>query len=60
MAEVRYIEIVKRKWLKQKWYALFIADNGLVLARTEHYHNLVDIMDMLTKYFPEWPIEENL
>lgn len=53
----RHVAIVRRKFLKQKWYALFIADNHLVLARTEHYHNRGDLEDMLDTYFPDWPIE---
>lgn len=56
--EPRYIKIVKRTRLKQKWYALFIADNGLILAQTEHYHNLGDLKDMLAKYFPYWSVED--
>lgn len=50
-------EIVRRGVLKQKWYARFIADNNLTLARTtEHYHNLGDLKAMLAKYFPDWPV----
>jgi hypothetical protein len=55
--ELKYIRIVPRKWLKQKYYALFIADNGKILAVTEHYHNLSDLERMLEKYYPDWPIE---
>jgi hypothetical protein len=57
VTELRYIEIVSRKILKQKYYARFIADNGKILAVTEHYYNLSDLERMLDKYFPEWPIE---
>jgi hypothetical protein len=53
----RRVEIVTRRLLKQKWYARFIADNGRVLARTEHYHNLEDLESMLEVYYPEWIIE---
>ena len=50
-------EIVRRGLLNQKWYARFIADNNLKLARTtEHYHNLGDLKAMLQKYFPDWPV----
>lgn len=50
-------EVVRRGLLKQRWYAVFIADNDLRLARTtEHYHNLGDLKAMLTKYFPDWPV----
>lgn len=55
--EFRHVEIIHRRRLKQKWYARFIADNGLVLAQTEHYHNLDDVKTMLANYFPEWPVE---
>ena len=54
----RHVVIVRRGVLKQKWYARFVADNGLTLTRTtEHYHNLGDLKAMLAKYFPEWRIE---
>ena len=50
-------EIVRSGVLRQKWYARFIADNNLKLARTtEHYWNLGDLKAMLAKYFPDWPI----
>ena len=52
--------IVWRGWLKQKWYAKFIADNGETLSVTEHYHNLNDLENMLDKYFPEWPIGDSV
>ena len=56
MAEKR-VEIVRRGYLAQKWYARFIASNGLKLARTtEHYHNLGDLKAMLATYFPDWPV----
>jgi hypothetical protein len=57
VSELKYIEIISRKFLKQKWYARFIADNGKILAVTEHYHNLSDLERMLEKYYPDWPIE---
>lgn len=52
----RHVQIIKRKRRKQKWYATFIADNGLILAHTEHYANLTDLGRMLREYFPEWPV----
>lgn len=57
MINMRYVEIVQRKWLSQKWYAKFRADNGEVLAHTEHYHNLTDLENMLHKYFSNWPVQ---
>jgi uncharacterized protein YegP (UPF0339 family) len=54
----RYVVIIKRTWLKQKWYARFVADNGKILAITEHYHNLKDLEDMLAEYFPDWDVEK--
>ena len=49
------MEIVRRGLFKQKWYARFVADNELTLARSsEHYHNLGDLKAMLAKYFPDW------
>ena len=55
---MRRVEIVRRGLFKQKWYARFVADNELTLARTtEHYHNLGDLKAMLAKYFPDWRIE---
>jgi uncharacterized protein YegP (UPF0339 family) len=54
--EAKYIEIVKRGLLKQKYYARFIGANGKVLAWTEHYNNLADLETMLGKYFPDWRI----
>lgn len=56
----RHIKIIKRGWLKQKWYAQFIADNGLILSITEHYHNYGDLKEMLATYFSNWPIEETV
>jgi hypothetical protein len=53
----RHVEVIHRRRLKQKWYARFIADNGLVLARTEHYNNLGDVITMLEEYFPDWSVE---
>jgi hypothetical protein len=49
-------EIVRRGLLSQRWYARFIADNNLKLARTEHYVSLGDLKAMLAKYFPDWPV----
>jgi hypothetical protein len=50
-------EIVRRGILSQKWYARFISDNNLRLARTtEHYANLGDLKAVLAKYFPDWPV----
>jgi hypothetical protein len=57
VSEFRHVEIVHRRRLKQKWYAKFIADNGLVLAVTEHYSNLDDLKAMLQNYYPDWIVE---
>lgn len=57
MTGAKRCEVVRRGLLAQKWYARFIADNDLKLARTtEHYHNLGDLKAMLAKYFPDWPV----
>jgi hypothetical protein len=55
---MRHIEIRRSGALRQKWRAVFIADNGLTLAKTsEHYHNLGDLKAMLHNYYPDWPIQ---
>ena len=53
----RHVEVIHRRRLKQKWYARFIADNGLVLARTEHSNHLGDVITMLEEYFPDWSVK---
>jgi hypothetical protein len=57
---MRHVKIIYRRWLRQKWYAQFIADNGEPLSVTEHYHNLNDLLEMLDRYFPSWQIEGTL
>lgn len=53
----KHVTIHRSGMLRQKWRALFIADNNLVLAKTsEHYHNLGDLKAMLAKYYPDWPV----
>lgn len=61
MAEnYRFVEIVERGIMKQKFYARFIADNGQILSVTEKYNNLTDLKGMLEKYYPEWPVREDM
>jgi len=50
------VEIRKRP-LRQKWYARFVAKNGKVLAHTEHYNNVGDLLTMIATYFPNWDVE---
>jgi hypothetical protein len=52
-----YVEVVRRRRLKQKFYARFIADNGKILGHTEGYSNEADVKHMLTKYFPAWDVK---
>jgi hypothetical protein len=45
--------------LPQPFYALLIADNHEALFRTtDFYYNKADVLSMLEKYFPDWPVSE--
>jgi hypothetical protein len=45
--------------LPQPFYALLIADNNEALFRTtDFYYNKPDVLSMLEKYFPDWPVLE--
>ena len=40
------------------WYFHIQADNNEVITASEGYQNKQDMLDTLTKYFPEWEIVE--
>lgn len=40
-------EIIKRGWLKQKWYFRVLSSNGKVLAVSEGYYNQKDCEDVV-------------
>lgn len=53
----RRVYIIKKGWLKQKYYAVFKADgNSETLAHTEFYVSRADLVNMLETYFPFWNI----
>ena len=57
---MRHVEIHRRGILRHKWGARFVADNGEILTVTpsrQTYHNLGDLKAMLSKYFPDWPVQ---
>lgn len=51
------VEVIRRRRLKQQWYARFVAKNGKILGHTEGYKNQADVMQMLATYFPAWDVK---
>jgi hypothetical protein len=60
MAEFeRRAVVYENQDLPQPFYALLIADNHEALFRTtDFYYNKADVLSMLEKYFPDWPVSE--
>ena len=54
---LKQVQVKRRRRLKQQWFARFVAPNGRVLAHTESYSNVEDVVSMLATYFPNWKLE---
>jgi uncharacterized protein YegP (UPF0339 family) len=49
------IEIIKKKWLKQKFHFRIVARNGRVLCTSENYNNLGDVLSAIDSIKYEIP-----
>lgn len=48
--------IIKQNPKSKQFRFIFKADNGKLLDGRDSYHNKGDIVKMLKKYFPQFPI----
>lgn len=56
---MRHIMIYKSENTGQ-WYFRFVADNGEPIgASSEGYHARQEMMDTISKYFPDWEVRRD-
>ena len=49
------IIISKKGWLRQKYHAKIVHQNGNILFQSENYYNLKDVEDMINNFKKDIP-----